>query len=50
MALFGQSARHWRDANPGLDGNLRDHASIEQLLVLANLEDMNAEFIHMGLT
>jgi hypothetical protein len=49
VALFGRSARQWRDANPRLDGNLRDHASIEQLLVLANLEGMNAEFIHMGL-
>jgi hypothetical protein len=49
VALFGQSAKQWRDANPKLDGNLRDHASLEQLLVLANLEGMNAEFIHMGL-
>ena len=36
-------------ANPRLDGNMRDHATIEQLLVLANLEGMNAELIHMGL-
>ena len=49
VALFGQTARQWRDANPKLDGNLRDHASIEQLLVLANIEGMNAEFIHLGL-
>ena len=49
VALFGQTAREWRDANPGKDGNMRDHASLEQLLVLANLENMNAEFIHMGL-
>ncbi|RRJ94695.1 KilA-N domain-containing protein [Opitutaceae bacterium TAV4] len=49
VALFGQTARQWRDANPKLDGNMRDHASIEQLLVLANIEGMNAEFIHMGL-
>jgi hypothetical protein len=49
VALFGQSAKQWREANPKLDGNLRDHASIEQLLVLANLEGLNAEFIHMGL-
>ena len=46
---LGQTAREWRDANPGKDGNMRDHASLEQLLVLANLENMNAEFIHMGL-
>jgi hypothetical protein len=49
VALFGQTAREWRDANPKLDGNMRDHATIEQLLVLANMEGMNAEFIHMGL-
>jgi len=49
VALFGWTARQWRDANPALDGNMRDHATIEQLLVLANLEGMNAEFIHMKL-
>ena len=49
VALFGQTARQWRDANPKLDGNMRDHATIEQLLVLANIEGMNAEFIHMAL-
>ena len=49
VALFGQTAKQWRDANPKLDGNMRDHAAIEQLLVLANLEGMNAELIHMGL-
>jgi KilA-N domain len=49
VALFGHTARQWRDANPKLEGNARDYASIEQLLVLANMEGMNAEFIHMGL-
>ena len=49
VALFGLTARQWRDANPQLDGNMRDHATIEQLLVLANIEGMNAEFIHMSL-
>jgi hypothetical protein len=49
VALFGQTARQWRDANPALEGNMREYATIEQLLVLANLEGMNAEFIHMGL-
>ena len=49
VALFGQTARQWRDANPTLYGNMRDHAAIDQLLVLANLESMNAEFIHMNL-
>lgn len=50
VALFGRTAKQWRDANPGLDGNMRDHATVEQLLVLANLEGMNAELIHMGLS
>lgn len=49
VALFGQTAKEWRVANPDLKGNLRDYASIEQLLVLANIESMNAEFIHMQL-
>ena len=49
VALFGQTAKQWRDANPNLEGNMRDYATIEQLLVLANMEGMNAEFIHMGL-
>ena len=49
VALFGHTAREWRDANPGKNGNMRDHASLEQLLVLANLENMNAELIHMAL-
>ena len=50
VALFGRTAKQWRDANPRLEGNMRDFASIEQLLVLANIEGMNAEFIHMGMT
>jgi len=50
VALFGQTAKQWRDDNPKLDGNMREHATIEQLLVLANIEGMNAELIHMGLT
>ena len=49
VALFGQTAKQWRDANPKLEGNMRDYATIEQLLVLANIEGMNAELIHMAL-
>lgn len=49
-ALFGITAGQWRLANPDLRGNLRDHASAEQLLVLANLENLNAEFIRQGLS
>lgn len=49
VALFGKTAKEWRDANASLEGNMREYASIEQLLVLANIEAMNAEFIRMGL-
>jgi hypothetical protein len=49
VALFGKTAKQWRDANPNVDGNMRDYVSVEQLLVLANMESLNAEFIHMGL-
>ena len=49
VALFGRTAKQWRDASPELEGNMRDYATIEQLLVLANIEGMNAEFIHMTL-
>lgn len=50
LAMFGITAKEWRAANPDLRGNLRDHASNEQLLVLANLENLNAEFIRQGLS
>ena len=49
VALFGQTARQWREAHPEQKGNMRDEADVSQLLVLANLESLNAEFIHMGL-
>ncbi len=49
VALFGLTARQWRDANSNLKGNMREYASVEQLLVLANIEAMNAELIHMGI-
>lgn len=50
LALFGTTASAWRATNPEAKGNLRDHASAEQLLVLANLENLNAEFIRQGLS
>lgn len=50
MALFGFTAKQWRDANPDKDGNVRDHATIEQLVVLSNLESINAVLIHQGLS
>lgn len=49
VALFGTTARQWRESNPAKEGNIRDHATVPQLLVLANLEPMNAEFVRMGL-
>ena len=49
VALFGQTAKQWRVGNPKLEGNMREYATIEQLLVLANIEGMNAELIHMRL-
>ena len=49
VALFGQTAKQWREANPKLEGNLREHAAIEQLLVLANIEAHERRVIHMGL-
>jgi hypothetical protein len=49
MALFGQTARQWRDLNPGQNGNIRDEANAAQLVCLANLETLNAHFIQQGL-
>ena len=45
QALFGQTAKQWKDANPELKGNMREHATIEQLTVLASLESQNALLI-----
>ncbi len=49
MALFGLTAKQWRDANPKAEGNIRDAATIEQLVVLSNMESINAVLIHQGL-
>ena len=49
MALFGMTAKQWRDNNPKADGNIRDDASIEQLVVLSNLESINSVLIHQDL-
>ncbi|MEM8526408.1 MAG: KilA-N domain-containing protein [Bacteroidota bacterium] len=49
VALFGMTARDWKSQNPKLKGNMRDHASTEQLLVLSNLEAINAELIRQKL-
>ena len=49
MALFGTTAKQWRDENPKAEGNIRDAANIEQLVVLSNMESINAVLIHQGL-
>ncbi|MBI5754149.1 KilA-N domain-containing protein [Candidatus Peregrinibacteria bacterium] len=48
-ALFNVTAKEWREQNPKKEGNIRDYATIEQLVVLSNLESMNAEFINQGM-
>ncbi|WP_367915035.1 KilA-N domain-containing protein [Leadbetterella sp. DM7] len=50
VALFGITAREWRDNNLNKDGNIRDHATLEQLVVLSNMESINALLIRQGLT
>ncbi len=49
VALFGMTAKEWRENNPEASGNIRDHASIYQLIVLVNLESMNAEMMKQGI-
>ena len=49
VALFGITAKQWREAHPDLNGNIRDYASINQLICLANMENLNAVFINKGM-
>ncbi len=49
MALFGKTAKEWREENPDKKGNMRDYANASQLICLANLENLNAVFINDGL-
>lgn len=49
VALFGMTAKQWRDNNPKAEGNIRDASTIEQLVVLSNMESINAVLIHQGL-
>ena len=49
VALFGMTARQWRESNPDLDGNIRDYASINELICLSNMESMNSVLIEEGL-
>ena len=49
VALFGKTAKQWRDENPDKEGNIRDYATLEQLVVLSNMESINALLIRQGL-
>lgn len=49
VAMFGVTALEWRDANPDLKGNIRDYASVNELICLSNMENLNAAFINDGL-
>ena len=49
VALFGMTAKEWREENPKLKGNIRDYADISQLVCLSNLENLNAVFINEGM-
>lgn len=48
VAMFGMTAKQWREANPDLKGNIRDYASINELICLSNMENLNAVFIEQG--
>ena len=50
MALFGMTAKQWRDSHPDLKGNIRDYANVSQLVCLSNLENLNAVFINEGIS
>ena len=50
VALFGMTSKEWKDKNPNLDGNMRDYANILQLVILSNLENLNAEMIERGIS
>lgn len=49
VAMFGMTAKQWREANPDLKGNVRDYASINELICLSNMENLNAVFIEQGM-
>lgn len=50
VSLFGKTSKEWKDENPNLDGNMRDYANILQLVILVNLENLNAEMINQGIS
>ncbi len=49
VAMFGKTAKQWRDENPDLKENIRDYASINELICLSNMENLNAVFINQGI-
>ena len=49
VAMFGMTAKQWREANPGQKGNIRDYATINELICLSNMENLNAVFIGQGI-
>lgn len=49
VAMFGMTAKQWREAHPNLKGNIRDYASVNELICLSNMESLNAVFIEQGL-
>ena len=48
--MFGMTAKQWRETNPDLKGNIRDYATINELICLSNMENLNAVFIKDGLS
>jgi hypothetical protein len=50
VAMFGMTAKQWREANPDLKGNIRDYATINELICLSNMENLNALFIEQGMS
>lgn len=50
VAMFGMTAKQWREANPDIKGNIRDYATINELICLLNMENLNAVFIEQGMT
>ena len=49
VAMFGQTAKTWREQHPELKGNIRDYASINELICISNMENLNAVFIDQGI-
>jgi hypothetical protein len=49
VAMFGMTAKQWREANPELKGNIRDYATINELICLSNMENINAVLINEGI-